>query len=348
MTATQSSAGLRASANPTTSGLAVAGGALIAVQARVNGELGDRLRDGIGAAALSFLGGLLVLTVLVVLSPGIRRGLRQLTAAVRGGQLPRWYLVAGAFGASLALAQSTTALVIGIAVFTVAAIAGQTLSGLLVDGVGFAGGIRQRPDRQRSVGAALVLVAAVIAAAPEFDGTASPARAVLPALAPLAAGFLLGFQLAMNGAMRKAAGSPLAVTWLSFLVGAAFLSLIWAATSLSVGTDTAALPSNWWLYLGGPCGVVFVALSAVLVQRIGLLLLAMGTIGGQLIGSIALDVAAPTGADGLSPWTVLGAAMTLAAVVIATRRASPRTAASPCSPESPPSGPKSAPSSSRP
>jgi len=298
----------------------VAGGALIAVQARINGELSARLQDGIGAATLSFLGGLIVLTVLAVFSPGIRRGLQQLVAATRSGQLPRSYLVAGAFGASFALAQSTTALIVGVAVFTVAAIAGQTLSGLVVDSVGFGGGVRQRPDRQRSLGAALVLVAAVIAAAPQFGGATSSTGAVLPALAPFVAGFLLGFQQAMNGASGRAAGSPLAATWVSFLVGASFLSVVWAVKALSVGTDATALPTEWWLYLGGPCGVIFVALSAVLVQRIGLLLLAMGTIAGQLIGSIALDVAAPTDAGGLSPWSVLGAALTLAAVVVAARR----------------------------
>ena len=59
--------------------------------------------------------------------------------------MPRWYLMAGAFGACFALAQSTTALVIGVAVFTVAAVTGQTLSGVLVDAVGFGGGVRQSP-----------------------------------------------------------------------------------------------------------------------------------------------------------------------------------------------------------
>lgn len=319
MTATQSGARPRAALSPATAGLVVAGGALIAVQARINGELSARLQDGIGAATLSFLGGLVVLTAIAVASPGLRRGVRQLAAATRSGQLPRSYLVAGALGASLALAQSTTALIVGVAVFTVAAIAGQTLSGLVVDSVGFGGGVRRRPDRRRSLGAALVLVAAVVAAAPQFGGATSSAGDVLPALAPLVAGFLLGFQLAMNGASGRAAGSPLAATWVSFLVGAGFLSVIWAAKVLSVGTDATALPATWWLYLGGPCGVAFVALSAVLVRRIGLLVLAMGTIAGQLIGSIALDVTAPTDAGGLSLWSVVGAALTLVAVVVAAR-----------------------------
>lgn len=225
-------------------------------------------------------------------------------------------------GASFALAQSTTALLVGVAVFTVAAIAGQTLSGLVVDAVGFGGGVRRRPDLQRSVGAALVLVAAVIAAAPQLGTAPDLARAVLPALAPLVAGFLLGFQQAMNGATGRAADSPLAATWVSFLVGTVVLSLAWAARVLSTGARPAPLPGEWWLYLGGLLGVIFVALSAALVQRIGLLLLAMSSIAGQLIASLAVDLVVPAGAGGLSPWSVLGVVLTLVAVFIASRHRS--------------------------
>ena len=292
---------------------------LIPVQARINGQLGERLDDGLGAAALSFLGGLLVLSVLVLL-PGIRQGLRRLVAALRGGELPRWYLVAGALGATLVLAQATTAQVTGVAVFTVAVIAGQTASGLVVDAVGFAGGVRRRPDRRRAVGAALVLVAAVVAAAPQGSGGPGPGPAVQLALAPQVAGFLTGFQQAMNGAAGRVAGSPLAATWVSFLVGAAVLALVWAGRALLTGTGPPPLPGTWWLYLGGPLGLVFVALAVVLVQRIGLLLLTMGSVAGQLLGSVVVDLVVPASGGGLSPWSVVGAAVTLVAVVVTSRR----------------------------
>ena len=47
--------------SPAATALAIAGRALIPVQARVNGELSGRLEDGLGAATLSFFGGLLIL-----------------------------------------------------------------------------------------------------------------------------------------------------------------------------------------------------------------------------------------------------------------------------------------------
>lgn len=322
MTVIQADGRPQARVSSAATALAIAVGALVPVQARVNGELSGRLEDGLGAATLSFFGGLLILSACALSSPGLRRGLRQLVSATRGGQVPRWYLMAGAFGACFALAQSTTALVVGVAVFTVAAVAGQTLSGVLVDAVGFGGGVRQRPDLQRSAGAALVLVAAVIAVVPQLGGAPDPARAVLPALAPLVAGLLLGLQQAMNGSTGRAARSPVAATWLSFLVGTIVLALAWAATSIAGGTGPAPLPSEWWLYSGGLLGVVFVALSAALVTRIGLLLLTLSSVAGQLIGSLAVDLAVPATGSGLSPWSVVGAVLTLLALRIAARRPS--------------------------
>ncbi|CAM5716759.1 hypothetical protein SFUMM280S_04525 [Streptomyces fumanus] len=71
---------------------------------------------------------------------------------------------------------------------------------------------------------------------------------------------------------------------------------------------------------GGLCGVVFIGASAFLVRRIGVLLLSMASIAGQLTGSIALDYAFPSGGRSPSVLTLLGASLTFAAVWIAARR----------------------------
>ncbi|MDI6520088.1 DMT family transporter [Streptomyces coelicoflavus] len=180
-------------------GAAIAAGMVVPVQARLNGELSHRLHDGIAAAAISFSGGLVLLSLLALVSPGLRGAMRGLAGASRDGRLPRRYLLAGVLGGTFALAQSTAALVTGIAVFTVSAIAGQTFGGLVVDSRGIGGGLRQRPGAARLTGAAVILVAAVVSALPRFAETLAPATIILPALAALAAGFLLGVQQAMNG-----------------------------------------------------------------------------------------------------------------------------------------------------
>ncbi|GHF09473.1 membrane protein [Streptomyces spiralis] len=294
-------------------------GTLIPLQGRINSELSSRVDDGLAAATVSFTSGWLIMTLVAAASPGVRRSLGRLFRGLRTRRLPRWYLVAGAFGSSLALAQSTTALITGLAVFTVAAIAGQTLSGLIVDSTGFADGLRRRPSAARLAGAALILAAAVIAAFPQLS-SGNLADALLLALAPLVAGFLLGFQQAMNGAAGAIAGSPLAATWLNFCVGSLFLATVWGAKTLIGGGSARALPADVRLYLGGLYGVVFIAASALLVRRVGVLLLGMGSIAGQLIGSIVLDLVAPAGDGSPAVPTVLGALLTFAAVGIASRK----------------------------
>ncbi|MDH6522666.1 transporter family-2 protein [Streptomyces sp. SAI-135] len=299
---------------------AIAAGMVVPVQARLNGELSHRLDDGIAAAAISFSGGLVLLSLLALFSPGLRGALGRLAGAARDGRLPRRYLLAGVLGGTFALAQSTAALVTGIAVFTVSAIAGQTFGGLIVDARGIGGGLRQRPGATRITGAAVILVAAVVSALPQFTDAPAPAEIILPALAAIAAGFLLGVQQSLNGASTAASGSPLAATWLNFFVGAAFLVVAWGAKTLVRGVSGHALPTSWWVYLGGLCGVVFIGASAFLVRRIGVLLLSMASIAGQLAGSIALDFLVPSGGRSPSVLTVLGALLTFAAVWIASRR----------------------------
>ncbi|MFD7135322.1 DMT family transporter [Streptomyces sp. NPDC059894] len=299
---------------------AVAAGMVVPVQARLNGELSHRLDDGVAAAAISFSGGLVLLSLLALFSPGLRGALRRLAGAARDGRLPRRYLPAGVLGGTFALAQSTAALVTGVAVFTVSAIAGQTFGGLIVDSRGIGGGPRRRPGAARITGAAVILVAAVVSALPRLAGTPAPATIILPAVAAIAAGFLLGVQQALNGASTAASGSPLAATWLNFLVGAVFLVAAWGVRTLVQGASAPSLPTSWWVYLGGLCGVVFIGASAFLVRRIGVLLLSMASIAGQLAGSIALDFLVPSSDRPPSVLTVLGALLTFAAVWIASRR----------------------------
>src|SRR5699024_3319126 len=146
--------------------LAAALGAVVPLQSRINGELGAQLADPVLAAVLSFGGGLVVLLVLGLCLPKVRGGLRRLPGAVRRRELPPAYLLAGTVGALLVVAQSAVVAVVGVAVFTVAVVAGQTVGGLLVDASGFAQDQRRRLTRRRLLGAALVLVAVALAVFP--------------------------------------------------------------------------------------------------------------------------------------------------------------------------------------
>lgn len=303
--------------------LAAAIGAVVPVQSRINGELGAQLEDPVLAAAVSFGGGLVVVLAIALVLPQVRRGVLRLPGAVRRRELPPAYLLAGTVGALLVLTQSAVVAVIGVAVFTVAIVAGQTLSGLLTDAIGFAQDVRRRPTPLRLVGAGLVLVAVALSASASFTGERPWPELLLPALLPLAAGLLTGFQQAANARVGAVAGSPLAATVGNFAAG--MLALVLAVLVRGRGLpDT--LPDEWWLYTGGLYGIVFIAGSAAIVPRTGVLVLGLGSIAGQLIGSLALDVLAPVAGSAVSPRTVAGTLLALVAISIASlpRRRSTR------------------------
>jgi transporter family-2 protein len=78
-----------------------------------------------------------------------------------------------------------------------------------------------------------------------------------------------------------------------------------------------ALPPQPWLYLGGPLGIAFIGSMVVLVRRIGVLVLGLGMVAGQLVASLLLDLFAPSGAHPLTVLTMTGTALTLVAAGIA-------------------------------
>ena len=303
--------------------LAVGSGLAIPVQGRINGALGARLNDGIAAAAVSFSTGLLVMIVISLVLPRGRAGLASILPAVRNRAFPRIYVVAGAIGALFVFAQSFTVGILGVALFTVATVTGQTVSGLLVDRLGIGPAGKKSVTGIRIIGCVLTIAAVAWAVSPRFSGAEAggsdggPASLLLPILLPVAAGFLMSFQQAMNGTATVHYGTPIAATLVNFVAGCAVL---WAALAvkLAVAGPANPLPSEWWYYLGGPMGCVFIGLGALLVRSLGVLVTGLGMIAGQLLGSLALDLALPTPGTVVAPATVLGTLLTLAAIILAT------------------------------
>jgi transporter family-2 protein len=297
------------------SGLALAGtaGACLAVQSRINGELGTRLHDGLLAAATSFGTGLVLLFALVLPRRAGRQGLAAVRAALRSGTLRPWHCLGGMGGAYLVVTQGLTVAVLGVAVYTVAVVAGQTSSSLAVDRAGLGPAGPQALTWRRVAGAVIAVIAVAVAVADRFGSARVVGLALLPALA----GVGVAWQQAANGQVHAAAGGrgafPAALV--NFFVGTVAL-LFAAAVDLAVRGWPSRVPGQAWLYAGGAAGVAYVALSTSAVRRTGVLLLALGMIAGQLAGALAIDVAAPAGA-GPSPNTLAGAALTLLAIAVA-------------------------------
>lgn len=300
--------------------LAVGSGLAIPVQGRINGALGARLNDGIAAAAVSFSTGLLVMIVISLVLPRGRAGLARILPAVRNRAFPRIYVVAGAIGALFVFAQSFTVGILGVALFTVATVTGQTVSGLLVDRLGIGPAGKKSVTGIRIIGCILTIAAVAWAVSPRFSsGGAGDGAAglLIPLILPVAAGFLMSFQQAMNGTATLHYGTPIAATLVNFVAGCVVL---WAAfaVKLAVAGPANPLPGEWWYYLGGPMGCVFIGLGALLVRSLGVLVTGLGMIAGQLLGSLGLDLVLPAPGTIVAPATVLGTLLTLGAIILAT------------------------------
>ncbi|WP_425362385.1 DMT family transporter [Arthrobacter citreus] len=297
--------------------LAIVAGAAMPVQSRVNGALGAKLEDGLAAALVSFSVGLVVMILISAVLPRGRAGAAQLLPALRERRFPRYYVLAGAIGGYFVLSQTLTVAVLGVAVFTVAAVAGQTLTGLVVDRLGIGPAGKKALTVMRVVGAVLTIAAVAWAVSPKLAGTSAAADLLLPVLLPLTAGMLMSFQQAMNGTTGMHYGTPITATLVNFIIGTSVLGLMWLV-KVAVSGVGQPLPGEWYLYLGGPMGCIFIGLSALLVRSLGVLLTSLGLIGGQLIGSLLLDIFLPAPGSVVVAATVLGTLLTLVAIVVAT------------------------------
>ena len=297
--------------------LAVAAGLLLPVQGRINGALGVALADGVAAAVVSFTTGLVLMAAISLALPRGRSGLRRILPAVRERRFPPYYILAGCIGALFVFAQTFTVGLLGVALFTVATVTGQTLSGLIVDRLGIGPAGRRSVTGIRVIGSILTVAAVAWAVSPRLAGTGpGPAELLVPLFLSVLAGFLVSFQQAMNGTATVHYGTPLAATLMNFVTGAV---LLWAAwlVKLAIAGPGNALPAEWWYYLGGPLGCVFIGVGALLVRSLGVLVTGLGMIAGQLLGSLGLDLAFPVPGTVVELPTVLGTLLTLAAIVLA-------------------------------
>ncbi len=103
------------------------------MQGRVNAGLSVQLGDGVQAGVLSSMSGLLFIAALAVVLPSVRGSIAAIPAALRARAFPRWSLLAGGIGGYFIFAQGIVAAAVGIALFTIANVAGQTLGSLAMD-----------------------------------------------------------------------------------------------------------------------------------------------------------------------------------------------------------------------
>ena len=292
---------------------ALVAGILVAVQSRLNGELGLALEDGVGAALYSFTSGWLLIALVTLISKPGREGMKRVIELLRTGQMPVWMTLGGVFGGFLVMTQGLAAGTLGIALFTVAVVAGQGISGIVIDSRGWFGVQKRRLNFARLLGAMIVIVGVgMVAESPSLD-------TILLLSLPFLAGLGLGFQQAANGKVGINAESALAATFVNFAMGSGMLFIAKLISLPFVGIPT-GMPSGWWLYVGGFTGVLFITIQVVVVSRIGVLGLGVMLGTGQILGSLLIDIFLPLPGQVITLIHVVGVFVTLAGALMVNLR----------------------------
>jgi transporter family-2 protein len=294
--------------------LAALSGLLIALQARANGELSHRLGNGLQAALVSFTSGLIIIVVIALFNPSIKEGVRTLRRAVIAKAIPPWTLFAGMLGASFVAVQTQIVPLIGVAIYSVAAIAGQSAISLLVDRIGLTGGGKKEITPRRVTAAFVTVFAVFISVADRLDGKDLSIAAVFLGVL---AGAIVGVQRALNGQINEHSQQSFTTSLLNFAMGTTFLLILLLFAMSIGGMKLSPLPTGpWWIYSGGAIGVIYVAFTSTIVQHLGVLTFTLISVGGQLAGSLLIDLYSPTDGVQVSIYLVSGIVLTYLGVLV--------------------------------
>ncbi|MFY1632464.1 DMT family transporter [Solwaraspora sp. WMMB335] len=289
------------------------GGVASASQSAVNAELGARMGSAPVGAIVNNVVGSLLIGLGLLLFPTMRTGLRVL----RRARLPWWSYLGGIGGGFFVIAATYAVPVLGVAVFTIAQVAGNSVGGLAVDRTGLAPAGRLVISGPRVAGAVLGIVAVVVAQAGRPVGQLAVG---LVALA-VAAGLTVAVQSAVIGRV-SAASTTAAGTVVNFAVATPFVLSVAALLGAFGVAARGGWPADWFLYLGGLFGVLVMIALLVGVRSVGVLRTGLGILGGQLVGALLIDVLVP-GGPSAGAGMLAGAALILLAVVISGRGSSP-------------------------
>jgi len=293
--------------------LAALSGVLISLQTRANGELSHLLNNGLEAALVSFGSGLIIILIITPFNSHIKEGIANLRYAVVRKEIAKWKLLAGALGGSFVAIQTQVVPLIGVAIYSVASIAGQTAMSLIVDRIGLTGG-GKKPISVRRISAAALTVLAVLVSV--LDRINANDVSKLAVIGGCVAGVLVGFRSALNGEINEHSQQSFTTSLLNFISGTAFLLTLMVVGILIGKVHLTALPTGpWWIYTGGVLGVVYIAFISTIVQHLGVLTFTLFSVGGQLLSSLIIDLVSPTNGVNVSAYLVTGIVMTYLGVI---------------------------------
>ena len=281
--------------------VAALSGALIAAQGRFNGDLSTAGAGALVATWLSYVGTLVTTAIVLVIQGRAAGTVHTLTHDARW-----WWYAVGLCGVPIVIMFAIGIPIVGVAIASVCAVAGQTVSGLALDsrGVGLPAPLRLTGRR---LIAALVAVAGLVIAVGAGPTTNAWQAAGL-GVAIFVGGMLIAGQQAGNGRVTQLTGNPVLPALTSSAGGTGAVTALLGIAAATGHLHGVHLPGQWWLYLGGPLGSAITVCAAWAIRHLGTFALSLGVVVGQMVTAVLVDLV--TGVT--TRWT------TLLAVVLVT------------------------------
>jgi transporter family-2 protein len=139
-------------------------------------------------------------------------------------------------------------------------------------------------------------------------------------LAALAIGAGVSFvvQQAVNADLRAAIGSAAWAGFVSYLGGTLCMLALALVLRDAAPTAAAVSRSSWWAWTGGLFGAVYIAISILLLPRIGAATFVALFVAGQMLASLTFDHYGVLGLvqQPLNPSRLLGAALLVGGAIL--------------------------------
>jgi transporter family-2 protein len=137
-------------------------------------------------------------------------------------------------------------------------------------------------------------------------------------IGPIISAFIIGALIILsrqiNGRLSLSSTAMISSFW-NHAVGFGFMTVLGLVLGGLIPPNIAEIP--WWVYLGGPIGVVFVATGSWLIPRIGAVNTTLMVVAGQMVSGVLLYVF--RGAPVNVTFTALGILLILSGVVLTQR-----------------------------
>jgi len=104
-----------------------------------------------------------------------------------------------------------------------------------------------------------------------------------------AAGVSFVIQQAVNADLRASIGSAAWAGFVSYLGGTVCMLALAVVLREAVPTVTDIDRSHWWAWTGGLFGAVYIAISILMVPRLGAAFFVALLVAGQMVTSVAFD-----------------------------------------------------------